>query len=30
MKEWVAIEPTSDEDWLPLAREAMRFVASLH
>ncbi len=30
MKEWVAIEPTSDEDWLPLAREALRFVASQH
>jgi hypothetical protein len=28
MKEWVAVEPTSDEDWLPLAREALRFVAS--
>ncbi len=27
MKEWLAVDPTSDEDWLPLAREAMRFVA---
>jgi hypothetical protein len=30
MKEWVAVEPTSEEAWLPLAREAMRFVASQH
>ena len=28
MKEWVAIEPVSEEDWLPLAREAMEFVVS--
>ncbi len=28
MKEWVTIEPTSQEEWLPLAREAMEFVAS--
>jgi TfoX/Sxy family transcriptional regulator of competence genes len=28
MKEWIAIEPTSEEAWLPLAREAMEFVAS--
>jgi hypothetical protein len=28
MKEWVAIEPTSGVEWQPLAREAMRFVAS--
>jgi TfoX N-terminal domain len=28
MKEWVTVAPTSDEDWLPLAREAMEFVAS--
>ena len=27
MKEWLVIEPTSEEKWLPLAREAMRFVA---
>jgi len=27
MKEWVAIAPSSGEQWLPLAREAMRFVA---
>lgn len=27
MKEWVAIESTSEEDWLSLAREAMEFVA---
>lgn len=28
MKEWVAIVPTSDQDWLPLAREALAFVAA--
>jgi len=28
MKEWVSITPTSEEEWLPLAREAMEFVAS--
>ncbi len=28
MKEWVAVESTSEEEWLPLAREAMEFVAS--
>lgn len=28
MKEWVVIEPTSAEEWLNLAREAMEFVAS--
>jgi len=28
MKEWVVIEPASEEKWLPLAREAMEFVAS--
>ncbi len=28
MKEWVTVEPTSKEEWLPLAREAMEFVAS--
>ena len=28
MKEWVCIEPTSEEAWLPLAREAMGFVGS--
>lgn len=28
MKEWITIEPTSKEDWLSLAREAMAFVAS--
>ena len=27
MKEWLALEPTSKEAWLPLAREAMMFVA---
>ncbi|MGH2495505.1 MAG: hypothetical protein ACRDIV_12450 [Ktedonobacteraceae bacterium] len=26
MKEWLALEPTSDEDWLTLSREAMEFV----
>jgi len=28
MKEWISLEPTSEEGWLPLAREAMEFVAS--
>jgi hypothetical protein len=28
MKEWVAVEPTSEEGWLDLSREAMEFVAS--
>lgn len=28
MKEWIAIEPDSDEHWLALAREAMEFVSS--
>jgi hypothetical protein len=28
MKEWLALEPASDEDWLALAREAMEFVAA--
>ena len=28
MKEWLSVEPTSEEEWLPLAREAMEFVAS--
>ena len=28
MKEWVSVEPASEEEWLPLAREAMEFVAS--
>ncbi|MDP9119797.1 MAG: hypothetical protein M3O15_00240 [Acidobacteriota bacterium] len=27
MKEWLALEPSSGEDWLALATEAMRFVA---
>jgi hypothetical protein len=30
MKEWLAVEPTSDEDWLALAEEAMHYVASRH
>ena len=30
MKEWVAIAPTSAKEWLPLAREAMAFVAAQH
>jgi hypothetical protein len=30
MKEWVAVEPTSEEGWLDLSREAMEFVASQH
>ncbi len=28
MKEWVSIEPTSEAEWLPLAQEAMKFVAT--
>ena len=28
MKEWITLEPTSQEDWLDLSREAMEFVAS--
>ena len=28
MKEWLTVAPTSEEGWLPLAREAMEFVAS--
>ncbi|MGI8689342.1 MAG: hypothetical protein ACR2M3_12260 [Thermomicrobiales bacterium] len=28
MKEWVAVASASEEEWLPLAREAMAFVAS--
>jgi TfoX/Sxy family transcriptional regulator of competence genes len=28
MKEWLTVEPTSEEGWLPLAKEAMEFVAS--
>jgi hypothetical protein len=28
MKEWVSLEPTSKVEWLPMAREAMVFVAS--
>ena len=30
MKEWIVIEPTSAEQWLPLAREALDFVATKH
>ena len=30
MKEWVSVEPTAEEEWLPLAREAMEFVTSKH
>ena len=26
MKEWLALDPASDADWLPLAREALEFV----
>ena len=26
MKEWLVVDPNSDEDWLALAREAMKFV----
>jgi len=28
MKEWVTVEPMSEEGWLNLSREAMEFVAS--
>ena len=28
MKEWLAVEPSSGEKWLPLAAEAMTFVGS--
>jgi hypothetical protein len=28
MKEWVAVAPTAGDSWLPLAREALQFVAS--
>ena len=28
MKEWVTVEPTSEEGWLELSRQAMEFVAS--
>ena len=28
MKEWATVEPTSGEGWLPLAREALAFVAA--
>ena len=28
MKEWLSVESTSEEEWLPLAREAMEFVTS--
>jgi hypothetical protein len=27
MKEWVVIAPTSEEEWPPLAQEALAFVA---
>lgn len=28
MKEWVTVAPAAADEWLPLAREAMAFVAS--
>ena len=28
MKEWITVEPVSEKEWLPLAKEAMEFVAS--
>jgi hypothetical protein len=28
MKEWLSLEPTSKLEWLPLAKEALAFVAS--
>ena len=30
MKEWIVLEPTFQEEWLPLAKEALAFVASQH
>ena len=30
MKEWLVVAPASAEGWLPLAREALAFVASQH
>ncbi len=30
MKEWVALKPTSEKEWLTLAQEAKDFVISLH
>jgi hypothetical protein len=28
MKEWVSVDPSSEVEWLPLAREAMAFAVS--
>jgi TfoX/Sxy family transcriptional regulator of competence genes len=28
MKEWLVLNPTSRQEWLPLAQKAMKFVAS--
>ncbi|WP_197677751.1 MmcQ/YjbR family DNA-binding protein [Opitutus sp. GAS368] len=28
MKEWVVVKPAADEDWLSLAREALKFVGA--
>ncbi|HLG78512.1 MAG TPA: TfoX/Sxy family protein [Ktedonobacteraceae bacterium] len=28
MKEWLVLDPASDEEWLPLATEAMTFVGA--
>jgi hypothetical protein len=28
MKEWLSLDPAAKEEWLPLAREALEFVAS--
>jgi hypothetical protein len=30
MKEWLVVGPRGNEDWLLVAKEAMRFVASKH
>jgi hypothetical protein len=30
MKEWLSVDPASTVAWLPLAREALEFVASSH
>lgn len=28
MEEWLSVDPASDQEWLPLAQEAIAFVAS--
>lgn len=29
MREWLSLDPASGQDWLPLAREALRFVGGV-